>query len=483
MSKRLILIADDDATIRLVLEKKLNKEGYDTRSTSSGKQLLSWVEKGEGDLVITDVVIGDSNGIDLIPIMHKYNENLPIICMSGLNTIKTAIDANNKGAYEYFPKPFDLENISVVVKKALSSEPKSIDISEESQNLENDLPMIGRSTAMQEVYRVLAKVVSTDLTVMVRGESGTGKELVAKALHDYSKRKDKPFIAINMAAIPRELIESELFGYEKGAFTGADNTTKGKFEQANEGTLFLDEIGDMPVEAQTRLLRVLQDGCFTSIGGKKVIYTDVRIVTATHRSLSSMISEGLFREDLYYRLNVVPIHMPPLRDRADDIPLLVNHFLYRYMDEGKDTSKVITQSALDRLKEYNWPGNVRELENLIMRINALNPEDEIDLNTINSHLSKLETVVNTNNSVSLGASVEKHLKQYFDSHKNSLPATGLYDRIVREVERPLIIKTLDLVGGNQLKAAELLGINRNTLRKKIIYLDIQLSKIDKDQNL
>ena len=212
--------------------------------------------------------MGDANGIDLIPIMHKYNQQLPIICMSGLNTIKTAIDANNKGAYEYFPKPFDLDNVSNVVKKALTSEPKNLDSIEKTQSFEDDLPMIGRSAAMQEVYRVLAKVVSTDLTVMVRGESGTGKELVARALHDYSKRKDKPFIAINMAAIPRELIESELFGYEKGAFTGADNSSKGKFEQANGGTLFLDEIGDMPVDAQTRLLRVLQDGCFTSVSYK-----------------------------------------------------------------------------------------------------------------------------------------------------------------------------------------------------------------------
>ena len=263
---------------------------------------------------------------------------------------------------------------------------------------------------------------------------------------------------------------------------GAVATTDGKFQSASGGTLFLDEIGDMPVEAQTRLLRVLQDGCFTSIGGKKIIYTDVRIVTATHRSLSTMINEGLFREDLYYRLNVVPIHMPPLRDRAEDIPLLVNHFLNKYMEEGKD-SKAISKEALEKMKEYNWPGNVRELENLIMRINALTPEDEIDLNTIDNHLSKLETVVKISNAVSLGASVEKHLKQYFDSHKNSLPATGLYDRVIREIERPLIIKTLDLVRGNQLKAAELLGINRNTLRKKIIYLDIQLTKIDKDQSL
>jgi len=400
--------------------------------------------------------------------------------MSGLNTIKTAIDANMNGAYEYFPKPFDLEDVYNVVKKALINNKRKIDTEGINKSLLDDnLPMIGRSPAMQEVYRVLAKVVSTDLTVMINGESGTGKELVARALHDYSKRKDKSFIAINMAAIPRELIESELFGYEKGAFTGADNSSMGKFEQANEGTLFLDEIGDMPVDAQTRLLRVLQDGCFTSVGGKKLIYTDVRIVTATHRSLSEMINEGLFREDLYYRLNVVPIYMPPLRDRTEDIPLLVNYFLKKYFEPGQE-NKILNNKALDRLKEYNWPGNVRELENLIMRIVALSPEEEIDLKTINFYLSKLEKVVGKNSSISLGASVEKHLTQYFDLHKNSLPATGLYDRVIREVERPLIIKTLNLVNGNQLKASELLGINRNTLRKKIIYLDIQMSKIDNE---
>ena len=480
MSKPLILIADDDSTIRIILEKKLGKEGYNTKSTSSGKELLSWIEKGEGDLVITDVVMEDSNGLDLIPLMHQFNTNLPIILMSGLNTIKTAIEANNMGAYEYFPKPFDLDDIYNVIKKALINDKSKVVTEKINKSLlDDDLPMIGRSPAMQEVYRVLAKVVSTDLTVMVRGESGTGKELVARALHDYSKRKNKPFIAINMAAIPRELIESELFGYEKGAFTGAENNSMGKFEQANGGTLFLDEIGDMPIDAQTRLLRVLQDGCFTSIGGKKLIYTDVRIVTATHRSLSDMINEGLFREDLYYRLNVVPIYMPPLRDRTEDIPLLVNHFLKKYFESGQE-NKIINSKALDRLKEFNWPGNVRELENLIMRIVALSPEEEIDLKTIDYYLSKLETVVGKNNVVSLGASVEKHLKQYFDSHKNSLPAKGLYDRIIKEVERPLIIKTLNLVNGNQLKASELLGINRNTLRKKIIYLDIQIGKINND---
>ena len=415
----------------------------------------------------------DSNGLDLLPIIQNIRPDLPVMVMSGLNTIKTAIDASASGAYEYFPKPFDLDNVLDVVTKAFNSEKKIINKSESENLLDDDLPIIGRSSAMQEVYRILAKVVASDLTVMVRGESGTGKELIARALHDYSPRKDKPFIAINMAAIPRELIESELFGYERGAFTGADKNSKGKFELADEGTLFLDEIGDMPVEAQTRLLRVLQDGCFTSVGGKKLIYTNVRIVTATHRNLSDMISDGLFREDLYYRLNVVPIFVPPLRERSDDIPLLINHFINQFTEKGVD-KKTIDNGALIKLKNYLWPGNVRELENLIKRIIILTPQEIIDLETINLYLSKFEPLNNKYVSTSLGASVEKHLNQYFDSHKNDLPAAGLYDRIIHEVERPLIIKTLKLVKGNQLKAAELLGINRNTLRKKIMYLDINV---------
>ena len=473
MKKPLILIADDDNAIRLVLEKKFDRSGFSTKSTDKGKTLLSWIENGEGDLVITDVVMEDSNGLDLLPIIQNIRPDLPVMVMSGLNTIKTAIDASASGAYEYFPKPFDLDNVLDVVTKAFNSEKKIINKSESENLLDDDLPIIGRSSAMQEVYRILAKVVASDLTVMVRGESGTGKELIARALHDYSPRKDKPFIAINMAAIPRELIESELFGYERGAFTGADKNSKGKFELADEGTLFLDEIGDMPVEAQTRLLRVLQDGCFTPVGGKRLIYTNVRIVTATHRNLSDMISDGLFREDLYYRLNVVPIFVPPLRERSDDIPLLINHFINQFTEKGVD-KKTIDNGALIKLKNYLWPGNVRELENLIKRIIILTPQEIIDLETINLYLSKFESFNNKYVSTSLGASVEKHLNQYFDSHKNDLPAAGLYDRIIHEVERPLIIKTLKLVKGNQLKAAELLGINRNTLRKKIMYLDIDL---------
>ena len=299
MNKPLILIADDDKAIRVVLEKKFNRSGFTTKSTDRGKILLSWVEQGEGDLIITDVVMEDSNGLELLPLIRKIRPDIPVMIMSGLNTIKTAIEASTSGAYEYFSKPFDLDHVLDVVTKSFSSKNNNNILKDNDNILDEDLPIVGSSTSMQDVYRVLAKLVNSDLTVMIKGESGTGKELIAKALHEYGPRKEKPFIAINMAAIPRELIESELFGYERGAFTGADKSTKGKFELADGGTLFLDEIGDMPVEAQTRLLRVLQDGCFTAVGGKNTIYTNVRIVAATHRNLTNMINDGLL-EKIYF---------------------------------------------------------------------------------------------------------------------------------------------------------------------------------------
>ena len=381
MSNNLILIADDDDAIRIVIEKKLQRLGLSTKSTNNGEQLLEWIKQGLGDLVITDVIMPKTNGLELLPIISEERPNLPVIVISGQNTVVTAIKANNLGAYEYLPKPFDLDQLYSIVNKALNSKSNSNAKKNLRGNSEEDLPIVGRSPVMQEMYRVLAKVVSTDLTVMIRGESGTGKELVARALHDFSKRKDEAFIAVNMAAIPRELIESELFGHERGAFTGAESRGVGHFEQANGGTLFLDEIGDMPLEAQTRLLRVLQDGSFTPVGGRKLIHTDIRIVTATHRDLSEMISEGLFREDLYYRLNVIPIILPPLRERVEDIKLLVDHFLNINEKKGLG-KKIMSNDAIEKLMNHDWPGNVRELENTIRRLVALHPEENINATSV-----------------------------------------------------------------------------------------------------
>jgi two-component system nitrogen regulation response regulator GlnG len=318
--------------------------------------------------------------------------------------------------------------------------------------------------------------MGTDLSVMITGESGTGKELVARALHDYGKRRNGPFVAINMAAIPRELIESELFGHEKGAFTGATQRAAGRFEQSEGGTLFLDEIGDMPPEAQTRLLRVLQEGEYTTVGGRTPIKANVRIVAATHRDLTQLIRQGLFREDLFYRLNVVPIRLPPLRERTEDISELVRHFLNLAASEGLPT-KTIDSLAMDRLRRHRWPGNVRELENLVRRLAALYSQEVIDLEVIEAELSGSVAAGEPQaapESEGLSATVERHLRDYFAAHADGLPAAGVYDRVLREVERPLITLALEATRGNQIKAAQVLGLNRNTLRKKIKDLDIQV---------
>ncbi|MES1154923.1 MAG: sigma 54-interacting transcriptional regulator, partial [Pseudorhodoplanes sp.] len=311
--------------------------------------------------------------------------------------------------------------------------------------------------------------------VMISGESGTGKELVARALHDYGKRRSGTFVAINMAAIPRDLMESELFGHEKGAFTGANTRSAGRFELAEGGTLFLDEIGDMPMEAQTRLLRVLQQGDYTTVGGRSPIKTDVRIVAATNKDLRILIQQGLFREDLYFRLNVVPLRLPPLRERTEDVPDLIRHFFLQAEKEGLPP-KQVDQAALDRLKKYPWPGNVRELENLARRLAALYPQDTITIAVIEAELAQPAVTVEHAgpDSDNLSAAVERNLTKYFANFPDTLPPPGLYHRILREIEYPLLSAALAATRGNQIRAADLLGVNRNTLRKKIRDLDIQV---------
>jgi two-component system nitrogen regulation response regulator GlnG len=397
-----------------------------------------------------------------------------VIVMSAQNTLLTAITAAERGAFEYLPKPFDLKELTNVVARALASPAGKRDTSLEAA--EERLPLIGRSPAMQEIYRVIARLTQTDLTVMIMGESGTGKELVAKALHDYGKRRHGTFVAVNMAAIPKELVESELFGHERGAFTGATNRGVGRFEQAEGGTLFLDEIGDMPLEAQTRLLRVLQQGEYTTVGGRTPIKTDVRIIAATNRDLRQLIQQGMFREDLYYRLNVVPLRLPPLRERVEDIPDLVRHFLRKAEDEGLP-HKTVDNDALDMLRRHRWPGNVRELENLIRRLAVLQSGDTISDTAVSAELkepAKTFPIDSGEGPQSLAAAVEQYLTQYFLSHGDKLPPAGVYDRIVQEVERPLISICLAATRGNQIRAAQLLGLNRNTLRKKIRDLGLEV---------
>jgi two-component system, NtrC family, nitrogen regulation response regulator GlnG len=425
------------------------------------------------------VMMPDGDALDLLPAIKKRRPDLPIIVMSAQNTVMTAIRAAEVGAYEYLPKPFDLKEVLAQVSKALTRSMRRPQAAQEDEpSREDNLPLIGRSPAMQEVYRILARLMNTDLGVMITGESGTGKELVARALHNFGLRKNGPFVAINMAAIPRDLIESELFGHEKGAFTGADRAMAGKFEQARGGTLFLDEVGDMPRDAQTRLLRVLQEGEFTRVGGRELQTANVRIVAATHQDLRSLITEGKFREDLFYRLNVVPIRLPPLRERLDDVPDLVRHFLRKAEAEGLPR-KAIAKEAFDLLKKQPWTGNVRELENLVRRLCVLCPDDTISAAVVTSEIEARPSSVNGGGTVQsqrLAHAIEGHLRRYFDLHGDNLPPNGLYDRILKEMELPLIALSLSATRGNQVRTAELLGINRNTLRKKIKDLDIRVTR-------
>ncbi len=471
-----IIVADDDAAIRTVLNQALSRAGYEVRATGQAATLWTWAAQGLGDLIITDVVMPDGNAFDLIPRIKRVRPDVPIIVMSAQNTFMTAIRASERGAYEYLPKPFDLKELVAIVGRALSR-PRG-ELSSAHAGEAEEIPLVGRSAAMQEIYRALARLMPIDLTVMINGESGTGKELVARALHDYGKRRSGPFVAVNMAAIPRDLIESELFGHEKGAFTGALQRSAGRFEQAEGGTLFLDEIGDMPMEAQTRLLRVLQQGEYTTVGGRTPIKTNVRIIAATNKDLRVSIAQGLFREDLYFRLNVVPIRLPPLRERVEDIPDLVRHFFTVVEKEGL-SRKQLDSEAMDLLKRHRWPGNVRELENLVRRLAALYPQETITGPIIDAELvpaAATPSIMTSDRAETISASVERHMGAYFGSYGDSLPPPGLYHRVLREVEAPLIAATLAATRGNQIRAAELLGLNRNTLRKKIRELDMQVMR-------
>jgi len=471
MSGQTILLAEDDGAIRMVLNQALTRAGYEVRPTGNLSTMWNWVSRGEGDLLITDVGLPDGNAFEIMPKIKKMRKDLPIVVMSAQNTFMTAIRASEAGAYEYLPKPFDINEVLLIVARALSEAAKPKQPAQPANaDQEEKMPLVGRSPAMQEIYRALARLMQTDLTVMISGESGTGKELVAKALHQFGKRAKGPFVAINMAAIPRDLIEAELFGHEKGAFTGASARAAGRFEQAEGGTLFLDEIGDMPMDAQTRLLRVLQEGEFTRVGGRNAIKTNVRIVAATHHDLGQMIGQGLFREDLYYRLNVVPLRLPPLRERTDDIGDLVTHFLQVEQIE-REPVKTITSSAIEVLQSYCWPGNVRELENLVRRLCALHVEETITVEIVEGELIQSQQqqpgASSIAQQVDLTTALEHHLAQLLHQYEPGLPPPGLYQDIIEQVEAPLISMALNACRGNQIKAAQLLGLNRNTLRKKI----------------
>ena len=467
-----ILVVDDDAAIRTVVGQALRRKGHDVTVAGSLAELNRLFARTVPDVLVTDVVLPDGDGLKAIPNLLAEHPRLPVIVLSAQNTLSTAVRANEAGAFEYLPKPFDLDVLCQAVAGALARSRRAP--AEQAAPSDELLPLIGRSAAMQDVYRVIARVVSNDLTVLVSGESGTGKELVARAIHDLGGRRAAPFVALNMAAIPRDLIEAELFGHERGAFTGAGARVAGKFEQAAGGTLFLDEIGDMPMDAQTRLLRVLQSGEFTTVGGARPIRADVRIVAATNKDLATLVASGSFREDLYYRLNVVPVLLPPLRERREDVPLLARHFLDRAADDGLPR-KQLDREALEALGGHDWPGNVRELENLMRRLAALSRDEWIGAAEIVAILGGGATGV-VSSDPGIEAAVLARIATLLREMPAALDDGTLYDRIIAEVERPLIVAMLDRHGGNQLRAARSLGINRNTLRKRLDDLAIDTAE-------
>ena len=457
-----VLLVEDDAAIATVIRSALEDDGFSVDRCDSIAARDKLLSTGRYDVMLTDVMLADGDGIATIDTVRAAAPDMPLIVLSAQNTLDTAVRASDTGAFEYFPKPFDLDDLVRAVSQAVGAGDKPGEVAEAGDGL----PLVGRSQAMQAVYRMITRVLRNDLTVLILGESGTGKELVAEAIHGLGHRKSGPFVAVNAAAIPADLIESELFGHEKGAFTGAIAQAIGKFEQANGGTLFLDEIGDMPLEAQTRLLRALQSGRIRRVGGRQEIAVDVRIVAATNRDLSPMIASGRFREDLFYRLNVVPIQLPPLRDRVEDVEALTKHFLGLAAREGLPERR-IDRAALTLLEQRPWRGNVRELQNAIYRLALMARDDVIDAGTVSGVLGDAATApVEAEGNALRGA-----LVNWLARHA---PVEGtVYHRALAAFERPLFEHALAQTGGNQLRAARLLGINRNTLRKKLAELEIQ----------
>lgn len=457
-----VLLVEDDMSIAIVITAALEAEGFEVVRCDSIVERDRLLAERRFSALVTDVMLTDGDGIATIDRVRAADPGLPIIILSAQNTLDTAVRATDTGAFEYFPKPFDIDELARTVRQAVGSNTVKAEL--EGEGAPASLPLVGRSAPMQAVFRMITRVLRNDLTVLVLGESGTGKELVAEAIHQLGQRRNGPFVAVNTAAIPGELIESELFGHEKGAFTGAVTRHVGKFEQANGGTLFLDEIGDMPMQAQTRLLRALQSGSVRRVGGRDEIKVDVRIVAATNRDLQPMIAAGTFREDLYYRLNVVPITLPPLRERADDIPALARHFLAMAAQEGLPRRQ-LSEDASALLSRQPWRGNVRELRNFIYRLALLSREDVIDAASLGPVLTEVPRgeAANTDD---LDASVRAWLGI------NSPSPGTVYDAALAAFERPLFEAVLRQTQGNQLRAAQVLGINRNTLRKRLSELGI-----------
>lgn len=465
MNKKVLLV-EDDRSIATVIKAALEEDNFTVMHCTDVAERDRMLGTHNFAVMLTDVMLGDEDGIESLGPVQSAAPDMPIIVLSAQNTFETAVRASEIEAFEYFPKPFDLDELVRAVSQAAGSHMVEM---QHGLSETDGMPLVGRSQAMQSVFRLITRVLRNDLKVLITGESGTGKELVAEAIHQLGARKSGPFVAVNTAAIPSELIESELFGHEKGAFTGAVAQTIGKFEQANGGTLFLDEIGDMPADAQTRLLRALQSNRIRRVGGRQEIAVDVRIIAATNRDLAPLIADGKFREDLFYRLNVVPIELPPLRERRGDIAVLSRHFLNLAAEDGL-ARRQITSDAIQQLEQRQWRGNIRELRNVIYRLALLARDEMIDAHAIDEVIGpEAEGAPETERLDFEGA-----LKLWLaDNH----PAPGvLYHSALAAFEKPLMEYALEQTQGNQLRAAKLLGINRNTLRKRLGELAINADR-------
>ena len=452
-----VWIIDDDRSIRWVLEKALAREDIEFKSFASADEAMLALTQGTPQIVISDIRMPGSSGLELLQILRERYPNLPVIIMTAYSDLESAVSSFQGGAFEYLPKPFDINHAVELIRRALEQSQRK-NASPETTLAAPDI--LGQAPSMQEVFRAIGRLAQSHATVLINGESGTGKELVAHALHRHSLRADKPFVAINTAAIPKDLLESELFGHERGAFTGATATRRGRFEQAEGGTLFLDEIGDMPAELQTRLLRVLSDGNFYRVGGHQPTKANVRIIAATHQNLDERVKQGLFREDLFHRLNVIRLRLPPLRERREDIPLLAKYFLQKSASELAVEQKSLSEAAIQYLMAQDIPGNVRQLENLCHWLTVMTPSQQIEIADLPPEWRE------TSASVALSGDWHTALAQQVTLALQR-GDQNILDSLSRQFESTLITQALQHTGGRRIEAASLLGMGRNTLTRKI----------------
>lgn len=475
-----ILIGEDENSLRTILKKFFVKSGYEVESVSHGEIALKRLLENDYAVAILDIKMPGKTGLEILSKLKSQGKNIDIIIMTAQDTMSNAIEAMKNGAYDYIAKPFELEEIAILVSRAIKARKLKEEVKQLRENITNgydrEAKIIGISRTIRELYKTIGKVSASQEPVLITGESGTGKELVTRAIHQSSERANHRFIAVNCAAIPKDLLESELFGYRKGAFTGADENRSGFFEMAHLGSLFLDEIGDMPLGLQGKLLRVLQEKEIQRIGSRETQKVDVRILAATNQNLEILVKEKKFREDLYFRLNVIPIHLLPLRERPEDIPALCEHFLSRIANDMKTSPKSLTPKALQYLQKFSWPGNIRQLENTLKRAAILSRHDYLEVKDF-AHLLEEQSELSQQNLSELGLEeiIETKLKSFLEKTQ-IMPMHNLYEMIIQMAERPLIKLVLKENRYNQIKTANILGINRNTLRKKIKELNISLKE-------